>query len=138
MKRNFTTSFRKRLSYRSFLPAIAWFVVVFILVIMPEDDIPGKHSWLDDISYLDKWVHAFMFALLTFLILLPIAESTMFTKIKRHYFIRVAIAACLWGITTEFIQKFYCPTRSFDLLDWAADSLGVLIAVVYCWKFHRR
>ena len=134
-KREYPTG--KKLTLKSFGPAIAWFVVVFILIILPEDNLPGKHSWLD-ITYLDKFVHAFMFALLTFLFLLPIAESSMFKKEKRHYFIRIGIAACIWGITTEFIQLFYCPTRSFDLLDWAADSIGVLIAVIYCRKFHRR
>ena len=79
-----------------------------------------------------------MFAVMTFLFLLPIAESSMYKKFKRHYFIRIAVAICIWGITTEFIQKFYVPTRSFDLLDWAADSTGILIAVIYTWKFHRR
>jgi len=107
---------------------------------MPDDKLPGKESWLSwlDVLYPDKWVHTIMFAAMTFLFLLPVAESGMFKKIKRHYFIRIAVAACLWGITTEFIQKFYCPTRSFDLVDWAADSTGVLIATIYCWKFHRR
>jgi VanZ family protein len=28
------------------------------------------------------------------------------------------------GLTTEFIQKYLVPGRNFDLLDWAADSLG--------------
>ena len=127
----------KSLKLKSFGPAIACFIAVFILVILPEDSLPQKESWLN-ISYLDKWVHGTMFAVMTFLFLLPIAESSMFKKEKRYYFIRIGLAACIWGLTTEFIQKFYCPTRSFDLLDWAADSVGVLIAVIYCRKFHRR
>ena len=28
----------------------------------------------------------------------------------------------------EFLQKFYVPSRDFDLLDWAADTAGVVIA----------
>ncbi len=137
MRKKLAGHSKKKLSFKSFGPAITWFVVVFILIILPEDNLPGKHSWLD-ITYLDKFVHIFMFALLTFLFLLPVAESSMFAKEKRFYFIRIGIAACIWGITTEFIQKFYVPTRSFDLLDWAADSLGVLIAIIYCRRFHRR
>ena len=127
----------KNLTLKSFGPAIACFVVVFILVILPDENLPGKQPWFD-ITYLDKWVHGTMFAVMTFLFLLPIAESSMYKKEKRHYFIRIGLAACIWGLTTEFIQKFYCPTRTFDLLDWAADSVGVLIAVIYCRKFHRR
>jgi len=138
MKRKFgTPPAGKRITLKSFGPAIACFVIVFILIILPDDNLPGKHSWLD-ITYLDKFVHAIMFGVMTFFFLLPIAESSMFKKEKRYYFIRVGLAACIWGITTEFIQLFYCPTRSFDLFDWAADSIGVLAAVIYCRKFHRR
>ena len=137
MKRIFGDPSSKSLKLKSFGPAIACFIVVFILVVLPEDSLPQKRDWMD-ITFLDKWVHATMFAVLTFLFLLPIAESSMYKKEKRHYFIRIGLSACIWGLTTEFIQKFYCPTRSFDLLDWAADSVGVLIAVIYCRKFHRR
>ena len=47
---------------------------------------------------------------------------------------RIALAAIVWGITVEFIQKFFIPGRDFDLLDWAADSFGVLIAYWLCVK----
>ena len=51
-----------------------------------------------------------------------------------NYLIRIALAAIVWGITVEFIQKFFIPGRDFDLLDWAADSAGVLIAYWLCVK----
>ncbi len=137
MQRNNGTPSGKALTLKSFGPAIACFIIVFILVVLPEDELSAKNRWLN-ISYLDKWVHALMFAVMTFLFLLPIAESNLFKKVKRHYFIRIGIAACIWGLTTEFIQKFFVPTRSFDLLDWAADSAGILLAIFYCRKFHFR
>lgn len=120
---------------KKFAPAIVCFVAVFILVILPGDSLPEEHVWMQ-ISFADKWVHAFMFALMTFLFLLPVAQSNMYKQQKRHYFIRICITACIWGITTEFIQLFYIPTRDFDLLDWAADSAGVLVAFFYCRRFH--
>jgi VanZ family protein len=123
------------IGFKKFAPAIACFIVVFILVTLPGDSLPSTHEWME-VSFLDKWVHTTMFAVLTFLFLLPVAQSSMFRQQKRHYFIRIALAACIWGITTEYIQKFYIPTRDFDLLDWAADSAGVLIAFIYCRKFH--
>lgn len=115
---------------------MAWFIAVLILVVLPGESLPTEHEWMA-IAYLDKWVHAFMFALLTFLFLLPVAQSSLYTQQKRHYFIRICLSACVWGLTTEYIQGFYIPTRSFDLVDWAADSIGVLIAFVYCRRFHR-
>jgi VanZ family protein len=38
------------------------------------------------------------------------------------------MASVVWGIVIEFLQKFYVPSRDFYLLDWAADTAGVLIA----------
>jgi VanZ family protein len=35
----------------------------------------------------------------------------------------------IWGITVEFLQKYFIPGRDFELLDWAADSVGALIAL---------
>ena len=140
MRKKSAIPLTKNITLKSFGPAIAWFFIVFVLIIMPGDNLPGKESWLSwlEVLYPDKWVHLTMFAVMTFLFLLPIAESGLFKKIKRHYFIRIGIAACIWGLTTEFIQKFYCPTRDFDIFDWAADSIGILLAIIYCWKFHRR
>ena len=122
---------------KKFAPAIAWFVVVFILVTLPGDSLPTPHDWMA-IPSLDKLVHTFMFALLTFLFLLPVAQSAMYRQQKRHYFIRIGLSCCIWGLTTEYIQLFYIPTRSFEWMDWAADSLGVSLALLYCRKFHRR
>ena len=122
---------------KKFAAAIVCFVVVLILVCLPGDELPSQHAWMD-ITFLDKWVHAIMFALMTFLFLLPVGESSLYKQQKRHYFIRISLSICIWGLTTEYIQKFYIPSRDFDLVDWAADSAGVLAAFLYSRKFHRR
>ena len=137
MKKDFRHSSLRDIGFKKFAPAFVCFIAVGVLIALPGDSLPTDHEWMD-ITYLDKWVHATMFGTLTFLFLLPVAESSMYSQQKRHYFIRIALSACIWGLTTEFIQKFYIPTRSFDLLDWAADSAGVLIAFLYCRKYHRR
>ena len=75
-----------------------------------------------------------MFGGLAFLFCLPFYKSGFSTQKRINYFIKIAIATSIWGLTIEFIQKFYIPGRSFDLLDWAADSLGALIALWFCTK----
>jgi len=114
------------------MPGIAWFFVVLVLLCMPGKDIPSN-NWFD-IIYFDKWVHTGIFGLLALLFMLPIARSSMGQKEKLHYFIRIAIATSIWGLTTEFIQKYWAIGRSFDLTDWAADSLGALAAFIICRK----
>jgi VanZ family protein len=47
------------------------------------------------------------------------------------------MAVIVWGIFTEIIQ-LYVPGRSFDLLDWAADSLGALLALLLAKRLFLR
>lgn len=119
-----------RITIAKFIPGIAWFFVVLILICMPGKDVPSI-DWIN-IIYFDKWVHAGIFGLLALLFMLPFALSPMEPKEKLQYFIRIAIATSVWGLTTEFIQKYLVSGRSFDLLDWAADSLGAIISLIFC------
>lgn len=124
----------KPLTIKSFIPGLAWFFVVLILICLPGEDIPQPRGWFEwmNLIQFDKLVHCGIFALLTFLFIRPIAISGFSKKEKWNYFLKISLAACIWGLTTELIQKFFIPTRQFDLVDWAADSLGVLLALVFC------
>jgi len=118
------------ISYKKFIPGIIWFFIVLALMFLPGSDIP-EVSWLDKV-YFDKWVHAGVFAVLVLLFCWPFYHSTFSNKQRLQYFIKIAIAASLWGLTTEFIQKYFVADRAFDLLDWVADSLGALIGFWFC------
>jgi VanZ family protein len=122
----------QKISIKKFLPGIAWFFIVLVLTCLPGRDIP-KIGWLDKI-YFDKWVHIAMFGGLTFLFCWPVYNSDFPTQKRINYFIKIAIVASAWGLAIEFIQRFYIAGRSFDLLDWAADTLGALIALWFCIK----
>lgn len=123
----------QKLSIRKFLPAIIWFIIVLALMCTPGKDLPDVDDWFQRL-YVDKWIHAFMFGLLAYLFMSPIKRSSFSTREKIQYFIRVALAASIWGLTIEFIQKYYIPNRSFDLLDWAADTVGVIIVFIFLRK----
>ncbi len=124
----------QKISIKKFLPGIAWFFIVLVLTCLPGNDIPEIDWPLLDKIYFDKWVHAGLFGGLTFLFCWPFYTSDFSARQRLKYFIKIAIAASIWGLTIEFIQKFYIPGRSYDLLDWAADSLGALIALWFCRK----
>jgi VanZ family protein len=122
----------KHIRVSKFIPAISWFVVVLVLLCLPGKDIPSS-SWFD-IFYFDKWVHIGIFGLLALLFMLPFGASPIRHKEKLQYFIGIAIATSVWGLTTEFIQKYWIAGRSFDLFDWAADSLGAFTSFIICRK----
>lgn len=123
------------INLKKFLPGIAWFFLVLILICLPGDDLPKVGDWMSAI-YFDKWVHVGMFSVLAFLFMIPFCKSDMTRINKWSFIIKIAISISIWGLTTEFIQKFFIPGRSFDLLDWAADSVGVILAVVVCRKLY--
>jgi len=123
------------INLKKFLPGIAWFFLVLILICLPGDDLPKVGDWMSAI-YFDKWVHVGLFSILAFLFMIPFCNSDIPLTIKWSFIIKIAISVSIWGLTTEFIQKFFIPGRSFDLLDWAADSVGVVLAVFVCRKLY--
>ncbi len=125
----------KSIPFKKFIPGIAWFFIVLVLICLPGDDLPEAENWFKLIKG-DKLIHVGVFAMLAFLFMYPFAKSLLDKKEKRQYFLRIAIAGIVWGITTELIQKYFVPGRSFDLMDWAADSAGVLLALLFCRKVY--
>ncbi len=123
----------KRSPVKKFIPGIAWFFLVLFLICLPGSNIPTVETWLNDI-YFDKWVHTGLFAVLTFLFIYPVTKFSLSPEVKKHTALKIAMAAIIWGLTTEFIQKYFIPERSFDMFDWGADSLGVLLAYTWCSK----
>lgn len=124
---------QKQLRFIQFIPGIAWFLFVLVLICLPGDDVP-KTTWLD-LIYFDKLVHAGLFGGLVFWFCMPFKKSGIYTNERINFFIKITLAAIVWGITTEFIQRFLVPGRQFDLMDWAADSAGAIIAFFVSKKF---
>jgi len=120
--------FSGKLTFKKFIPGISWFFILLILLCLPAKDLPKTDWWLDKI-YFDKWVHIGLFGLLAILFTAPVFASDLQAKRKWIYVIIIGCAGILWGITTEFIQDAFIEKRSFDHLDWMADSLGTIIAI---------
>jgi hypothetical protein len=122
----------KRSPAIKFIPGITWFFLILVLISLPGSNIPTVETWLNDI-YFDKWVHAGLFGMLVFLFIYPMYKKMILPlQVKRNWAIKIALAAVIWGITTEFIQKFFIPDRSFDIYDVAADTAGILVAYNWC------
>lgn len=123
----------KQIPFYKFIPGIVWFVVVLILICLPKEDIPHVNRWFLKV-FIDKWVHAIMFGLMAWLFMNPIRKaSTVHAPLKQQFFLRILIITIAWSYVTECIQLFV-PGRSYDLLDWLADSSGAVIAFMVCKK----
>lgn len=122
----------KKIPFYKFLPGIAWFFIVLVLISMPGKDLPGNS--ILELIQADKIVHAGIFGLMTILFIRPVAESQLSAKIKLEYFTGIAVSVGLWGLATEFIQKYLVAGRNFDLWDFVADVVGCAFA----WWFSKK
>ena len=110
-----------------FVPAVLCYLLIFILssIRFPvETDIPS----------LDKGVHFVEFAILGFLLSLG-----FFLNLKtspRTRLVWVLVIGILLGGIIE-IYQYFLPARSFEILDLAADSLGILIGLLVFFFLSR-
>ena len=114
--------------FQNFIPAVIWWLVVLVLMCTPGKDLPDLGFWAELIN-LDKIIHVTVFGLMAFLFMLPVAtRQNANSKQLKQTFIKIALCTAIWGLTTEYIQEFFVPGRTFDLLDFAADAAGGLLA----------
>jgi len=120
----------KKAGYKKFIPGIAWFFLTVIAISIPGYDLPRVGEWFEQIDF-DKLIHTGLFGTLAFLFMYPVAIAERPKKEKWNWFIKIALCTMIWGLTTELIQKYFIPGRSYDLVDFMADSLGAIIAFVF-------
>jgi hypothetical protein len=119
-------------SIKTLLWVIAEFVLVFILLSLPGNDLNDHTSWISKIMalpYADKVVHMGLFGSLALSLFFHFEMLTN-TRYKTTRAKALALIICiLYGIGMEYYQKYYVPTRGFDVLDMLADAIGALGAL---------
>lgn len=121
---------------KKFIPAILWFLLVMVLICLPGQEFPemdGWSAWLKKL-YFDKMVHAGMFGVMMILFSWPFKTTPYELDKKLSTYWLIAILTCIWGLVTECIQ-LYVPFRSFDWIDWLADSAGAFAGLYYMRLF---
>ena len=125
-----------KISFLKFIPAIIWFGVVLILIWIPGHDLPHS-EFLFKIDF-DKFVHVGIFGLLAVLFCWPVYKTGLSVRKKILYFLVIAILTSGFGYCTELIQKYWAEGRSYDLMDWLADTGGAIGAFIFCSKFFTK
>ena len=122
-----------KVRFVSLLPAVAWFITIFILLTLPGKDIP-KDDWLQAI-YFDKWVHTGLFAVLVFLFCFPLSKLYSY---QSSLYILIVMLAIVYGIAMEYVQKYFTKDRSFDVTDMLADAFGTFLGYLLFRFISRR
>jgi VanZ family protein len=105
---------------------IAWTLVIGILLALPGKMLPSEAKF--SIPQFDKFVHIGLFGGFVFLWGLYLsAKSTPPKRLLSLLFI-IFILSCTYGISMEYVQKYFIPGRDFDLADIIADMIGAGLA----------
>jgi VanZ like family. len=104
---------------------------MFYGMLSPSSSLP-KVNWLTMIPYYDKIVHASMFFGFSFLLFCLLEfENSLKRIIISIFFLSIG-----FGLFTEGLQYLLknLTHRSFEYMDFCADTIGVIIALVigYC------
>ena len=116
--------------FRNRAVAVSWFIIMSILFFLPGSDLPHA-GWLEAIHF-DKWVHIGLFAVLIFL------WRSSFDLDLDHYNSILLLAALVYGLSVEVIQKYWIPNRSFDLFDLLADMTGAIGGLGVWYRVYKK
>lgn len=108
-------------SRRKWLAVVGWLLVIETLTSWPSPPTFGApHGF-------DKVVHLSMYVTLGFLAMRAAWAGSTSTPWRRVLFVAGCVAA--FGALDEWHQQFI-PSRSMELGDWIADSIGGVVGVM--------
>jgi len=111
--------------------------IVFILLSVPANNFHAQYNWFGNFP-VDKLVHICLFGSLSFSILVHFEKSkyAILKTIRANAY--VLIFCILYGIAMEYYQKYYVPSRGFDVNDMLADAVGAIIALPLLYNLRKR
>lgn len=113
---------------------LIWVIIeialVFVLLSLPSSNFHASNRWFGKFP-VDKLVHIILFASLAF-------SFFTYFEISRFSFLKtvrakalVLIFCILYGIAMEYYQKYFVPSRGFEVADMLADAAGAIFALPF-------
>jgi VanZ family protein len=103
--------------------------------------LPWNRGLLEQPSFFDKLIHAFLFLVQTRLLARPgalLATGPVAVRaLPARTVVRAALVAMAFGIVTEILQA-PIPTRSADWGDLAANLVGIALGAAWAYVAARR
>lgn len=118
-------------SYKTLAWVIFEFVLIFILLSMPSSGDPGTGlvAFILSLPFADKVIHMILFGSLALSVFSHFEQysNSTFQSIRIK---ALALIVCIsYGIGMEFYQKYFVPSRGFEVGDMLADAIGALLAL---------
>lgn len=107
---------------------MAWTLLIFILCLLPGDELPDVQ-----IPLADKWAHVILFGVFSFLWLCAVPTRNL------SFLLILFTITVFLGWLVEYIQGHFVTGRTQDNMDTLADSIGGITGiVVFVWLHYLR
>ena len=120
-------------SFKTLVWVIFEFVLIFILLSMPSSGEPGTGwiSYLLELPFADKVIHILLFGSLALSLFFHFEQYSNISFQSTRTKALSLIVCILFGIGMEFYQKYFVPSRGFELGDMLADAIGAMLALPF-------
>ena len=105
---------------------IVWTLIIGILMCLPGRMLPKEEGF--SIPQFDKFVHISLFGGFVFLWSLWLTRRVSVTAVLLRWFFVFYVLANVYGVSMEYVQKYWIPGRDYDLADIIADMIGAGLA----------
>ena len=112
---------------RYFWKPLLWLAIICYALFIPAKDLPIKPFF--NIPHFDKMVHFTLFFVLCLFLLRP------FKRIKYEYYILAPLISIILSALLEFSQHSISKTRTSDIYDFLANTIGIVASVVFYYLF---
>ena len=116
------------------MKTISWvigeIILVFVLLSLPGSSFSNHSKWFGDFP-IDKLVHIVLFGslALSFFVHFENAKNTSLQSVRTK---ALAMIFCIvYGIAMEYYQKYFVPSRGFEVKDMLADAFGAILALPF-------
>jgi len=110
-----------------FWKPLLWLAIICYALFIPADDLPLEPFFR--IPHFDKMVHFGLFFVFCLFLLRPLK------RLKFQYYLLAPLISIILSALLEFSQHVLSTSRSSDIKDFIANSLGVISAVVFFYLF---
>ena len=107
-----------------------------VTTLLPSSSMPSLSIW--ELFSFDSFAHAFLFAVLTYLMIVGLKKQYTFPRLK-HYAIRTSlVVSSLFGVSIELMQHFYITGRQGDIIDVLSNTIGCLLGIlIFKWIYQQ-
>ncbi len=121
-------------NWRIIIAAIVFLSIVFTILMVNQGHSNFAILYIRDVPYGDKLAHCLLFGLLNGVLVFAFRGRTI--SIGPLCVYKGALLVSLFVLVEECSQM-WIPTRQFEMLDLAADFVGILLSSLFCYCLLR-